>query len=267
LEMAAFVLFALGSCADPAVEFAGDAMVATVDAAQLTDAQPLPDALVLDTLSAQRQRLFSAYVGDDNACTRWNELDASEQAVFLTLSHRLFVSTTPDDKSMLEHMASLRLILGGGADGTDCGGIENNRLFLSMDEYLWQLMVATADNVRMVGDGATGRWKPTTDLVGPHDPFTASNETETGLLCALLVELPGSKPPTAQSHFFRPGDEVAVVRGGSSLAADPYLFEIDHDFDCSHNSNPACPGRNWEQEYAQNYGVYAADWIPGECGL
>jgi hypothetical protein len=167
---------------------------------------------------------------------------------------------------MLEHMTDLHLVLGGGDDGTACGGGENNRLFLSMDTYLWQLMVDTWNDAHAVGDGGGTQWKHTGDLAGPHDPFDASAETDAGLRCALIVELPESRPPTAQGHFFLEGSAVPVERGpGIQLETDPYMFEIDHDFDCLHQSNPVCPGRGFDAAYADHYGDFECDWVPAGC--
>jgi hypothetical protein len=221
-----------------------------------------------DSLSAHRDRLVRgnpALGTGADVCARC--LDDSRRAVFLTLTHRLYISTLPDTSSALAHITTCELILGGGASGTTCGGAENNRLFLTMDTTLWQLMVDTwNEDATAIGDGADATWIHTEDLAGPHDPFTASNETDTGLSCLGLIELGDSVPPTAQGHFFLDGDEVPVQRGdGIDLPADPYLFEIDHDFDCLHQSNPVCPGKGFDATYAANYGDYDADWAPDGC--
>lgn len=234
----------------------------------LPDASP-PDAFVPTTLSDHRDRLFRGNpdlgTGAD-VCQRWTSLDVSRRAVFLTLTHRLFISTMPDSSPLLAHIETVELILGGGADGTDCGGSENNRLFATMDDALWLEMVATWNDDRALGDGGGSTWLHTEDLAGPHDPFTGSDETDTGLSCLALIELSDSTPPTAQAHFFLDGDAVPVQRGsGIDLPADPRLLEIDHDFDCLHQSNPVCDGREFDLAYTDNYGDFECGWVPIGC--
>jgi hypothetical protein len=216
-------------------------------------------------LSVLRHRLFNGMAQGD-VCRRWNDLERSRKAVFLTLSDRLFKSMTPDGLSMLHHSTALHVILGGGKHGSSCGGLENNRLFLSMDRYLWKRMVGTWSGGATIGDGGKGTWEHTHDLAGPHHPFDASNETATGLECLGLFELSASRSPTAQAHFFREGSAVRVKRGSSvDLSADPYMLEIDLDFNCWHLSNPLCPGKDFTKRYVDNYGDFACDWVPRGC--
>jgi hypothetical protein len=165
---------------------------------------------------------------------------------------------------MLSHVERLYLVLGGGSDGSTCGGSENNRLFLGMDDYLWGRMVETWDGDAVIEDGGGSHWLHTRDIAGPHDPFDASNETDTGLRCSLLIETSESRPPTAQAHFFLEGSAVAVERGdGISLPTDPRMLEIDHDFDCVHRSNPTCS--DFEDRYRESHGDYECDWVPSAC--
>jgi hypothetical protein len=211
-------------------------------------------------LGAHRDRLL-ATLGEP--CATWASFDASQRAVFLTLTHRMFLSRTPDGLPMLAHVTRVYLVLGGG-DGEDCGGDENNRLFLQMDAYLHARMVETWDGARIIEDGGGSTWLRTRDAAGPHDPFDASDETDVGLSCTLLFEDSDSRPPTAQAHFFLAGSEAAVERGsGISLAADPYMLEIDHDFDCIHRSNPTCS--DFEERYRTNYGDFECEWVPSSC--
>lgn len=221
-----------------------------------------PDAGAGPSLASLRDALFATYT--DTPCETWASLDASRRAVFLTITHRLSTSRMPDGRSMLDHITRLYLVLGGGSDGTNCGGAENNRLFLAMDAYLWERMVETWDGAAVIDDGGGSHWLHTRDLAGPHDPFDASNETDTGLRCTLLFERSGSRPPTAQAHFFLDGSAVAVERGsGISLPADPYMLEIDLDFDCVHRSNPTCS--DFEQRYRDNHGDFECEWVPSAC--
>ena len=279
-QLAAVLLSLLGACSGVSgPDDAGAARDARVerDAASPRDAGP-PDASVrtdagrIDaasvdasaavTLSALRDRLFATF--GSSPCERWTELDESQRAVFLTLTHRLFTSRTPDGRSMLEHIERLYLVLGGGSDGGECGGAENNRLFLGMDDYLHARMVETWDGASAIDDGAGSHWVHTGDIAGPHDPFDASNETDTGLRCTLFIETSSSRPPTAQAHFFLLGSAEPVERGdGISLPADPRMLEIDHDFDCIHRSNPTCS--DLEERYRENHGDFECEWVPTAC--
>ncbi len=255
---------------------AGDDDLPSPDAGDASDAEvaPNPDAEGPGepdaepgpaTLGDLRDRLFASYV-DTDACAQWVALDDSQREVFLTLTDRLYKSMLPDGTSMLAHFERLYLILGGGGDGGDCGGGENNRLFLSMNAELWQLMVAAWNEDPWIQDGGGGDtfWTRTNDLAGPHAPFDASSETQAGLHCILITELPDSRPPTGQAHFFLEGSATRVERGpGIDLDADPYMFEIDHDFDCFHQSNPTCA--DFAERYRSHYGDYEADWAPDGC--
>ncbi|MBX3272932.1 MAG: hypothetical protein KF729_21900 [Sandaracinaceae bacterium] len=214
------------------------------------------------SLAALRDALFATYSAAP--CASWAALDRSQRAVFLTLTHRLHTSRLPDGRSVLEHIDRLYLVLGGGSSGTTCGGAANNRLFLSMDDVLWTALVATWERERIIDDGGGGAWVRTRDAAGPHAPFDASTETETGLDCVLLFERSGSRPPTAQAHFFLEGSAARVERGaGISLEADPYMLEIDHDFDCLHDSNPICDDH--ERRYRDNHGDFECGWVPSAC--
>lgn len=240
------------------------------DAALSGDAPLTVDAPAAPvTLADHRDRLFRgnpALGTGADVCARWTSLDASRRAVFLTLTHRLFISHLADDTPLLAEVTAVKLVLGGGASGTTCGGAENNRLFLTISPRLWQAMVDTWNGTHTLTDGAASTWIHTEDVAGPHDPFTASAETDTGLSCLGPIELSGSKPPTAQAHFFLDGDAVPVQRGaGIDLPADRYLLEIDHDFDCLHQSNPLCPNRGFDTTYAANYGDFVPTWAPSDC--
>ena len=279
MALAALAL-ALSSCGSDDDAMAPDATTPRADAALAFDARPPsdgpvgPDAAVANdaasaidaagpsSLSGHRDRLLST-LGDE-VCSTWASFDQSQRAVFLTLTHRLFLAGTPDGEPAIAHLTRLHLVLGGGADGGDCGGAENNRLFLSMDDYLWQLAVDTWEGGRVIDDGGGSTFLRTRDVAGPHDPFDASIESDVGLRCALLIETSESRPPTAQAHFFLEGSEAPVERGsGISLPADPRMLEIDHDFDCVHRSNPTCS--DFEEKYRRHYGDFECEWTPSAC--
>lgn len=239
-----------------------DAGAGGVDAGEGADAAAGSDAAVPDVLAFLRDRLLAT--ATDDPCGTWASWDESQRAVFLTLTHRLFTSHTPDGRSMLWHATHLYLVLGGGSDGTSCGGSENNRLFLAMDDYLWARMVETWDDMEVISDDGGAFWVHTGDIAGPHDPFDASDETATGLSCTLLFENPDSEPPTAQGHFFLEGSAVPVERGsGISLPADPRMLELDQDYNCIHDSNPTCS--DFADRYREHHGDFVCDWVPGAC--
>lgn len=220
------------------------------------------------TLDDWRDRLFRANpaLGEGgDVCARWTSLDPSRRAVYLTLTDRMFLSTTTDGLSLLAHTVSMDLILGGGDDGRACGDDENNRLFLTVDDDGYARVVETWGGMLSIDDGGGDKWARSGDATGAHEPFDASLETETGLRCLGLVELPGSYPPTGQIHFFLPGAAQPVERGDISLPLNPNLIEIDHDFDCLHRSNPLCPGESFDQEYVATYGDFDCMWIPRGC--
>ncbi len=232
------------------------------DASTALDASAGDATAGTSTLAEHRDRLLATLPA--TTCESWASFDTSQRAVFLTLTHRLFISAAPDGLPMLAHITRVYLVLGGGSDGSSCGGAENNRLFLSMDEYLWQLMGQTWDGASVLEDGGGGTFVHTRDLAGPHSPFDASIESDDGLRCALLIELSGSRPPTAQAHFFLEGSAVRVERGsGISLPLDPYMLELDQDYDCTHRSNPTCS--DFEHRYETNYGDFECDWVPAAC--
>lgn len=214
------------------------------------------------TLAAHRDRLLATL--DGSPCASWAAFDESRRAVFLTLTHRLFIARTPDGLPALAHITRVYVVLGGGSSGETCGGAENNRLFLAMDAYLHDLMVRTWNRTdELVEDGGGSHFVHTRDLAGPHDPFDASIETDIGLSCTLLIEDGDSRPPTLQAHFFVEAP-TAVMRGdGISLPADPFMLEIDHDYDCLHRSNPTCS--DFDEKYRDNYGDFMCEWVPEGC--
>lgn len=147
---------------------------ASVDASAPVDAaMPMHDAAttdapleaapppVVDTLSANRDRLLALYLaylkttttpqsnGLSSAlgttCDLWNALVPSPQAVFLTLTARLQGSHLADGSSMLVHVDNVYRIAGGtnstASDAGDCGG-EGNRMIVAMDQALQTALVA-----------------------------------------------------------------------------------------------------------------------------
>lgn len=247
---------------------AGSADADAVDAVDATDVIVAADAAVVDAgrpalgLDGERDRLV-ATLGEP--CAVWRGFDRSQRAVFLTISHRLFVGRAPDGRTMLSHVTRLYRVLGGGSSGTTCGGSENNRVFVQIDDALWGWLGQAWSGMRPLTDGAGSRWVRSRDIAGPHDPFTASDETESGLRCVLLFETGESRPPTGQVHFFRRDEDAEPVRRGSgvSLPADPRMLEMDLDFNCVHDSNPTCG--DFASRYTRNHGDFACGYVPTGC--
>ncbi|HEY8430189.1 MAG TPA: hypothetical protein VIL20_17530 [Sandaracinaceae bacterium] len=217
-----------------------------------------------------------------SVCDLWSRLDPSARAVFLTITARLQGSILGSDGSaMLDHVTRVYRIAGGeGATASDpgsCGGGEHNRMIMSMDAALHAaLLAAHARGGARRPDGRfdiadipeDGRWRDSEDLAGPHDPFDRSNETEDGA-------------PRGQVHYFAdPSSSLArspLGRSDVEALVDPFAFEMDHDFDCVHSSNPLCEYTFYgpfciprERKlgldiYVEGYGDIEADWAPPGC--
>jgi hypothetical protein len=197
-----------------------------------------------DDLSSNRARLFESYVtlrGVKDAastCDVWKTIDPSSRAVFLTLTARLQAGTLGSDgHSMLSHVTRIYRFVGGdGASARNsgsCGGGEANRMFFSVDRVLHAALVEAFERggERTLRDGDSF-WRSTHDLAGPHKPFDASDETDT------------SFGPRGQVQFFRsPTSDLAntaLGRKGLESLVDPFVVEIDQDYNCLHDSNPLC---------------------------
>ena len=257
-------------------------------------------ACVGDSLEPNRNRLLETYYtylkssantpqtnglwsGNVSGVTEvWEKLDPSSRAVFLTLTARMQGSTLGEDgQSMLSHVTRVYRISGGeGATQNDpgsCGGGEYNRMMVSTDSVLHDAQVSAnaahggtlPNGEAILGDVvASSYWRDSQDLAGPHTPFDLSNETEQGA-------------PRGQTHYFEdPTSATAnAPLGRTDLQAlvDPYALEIDHDYDCFHNSNPLCkyvfygPMCLPESEqagtaiYTDSYGSYEESYQPAPC--
>lgn len=258
-----------------------------------------------DSLDNNLNRLFETWrarnAPQQNSCTAWRQsLDDSQRKVFLTITHRLTTSHlgpsaiapnslyralhdayVPDFRTPLDHITVVWAIAGGngpvrGSGTGSCRGIDNNRLFMSMDHQLWiafGLSNATTGSVGYTGplvDPWNNRaWRETTDLNGAHEPFTASNETSYG-------------GPRGQVHFWTPRlnaerngysipvqpNSQQVWRRGVEGLTDPYMIEMDQDYNVAHDSNPLC-GHSLSQ-YLTNHGNTGPEpininWEPASC--
>ena len=255
----------------------------------------------VDTLDANRDRLLATYLawlqahpgaqsnGLDGAtlgsvCDLWSRLAPSDRDVFFTLTARMQGSRLGSDgHSMLSHVARAYRVVGGqsatASDPGSCGGGEYNRMILSMDGALHDALVAA--NADKGAAGASGAfdladvpadssrfWRDSHDVGGPHAPFDLSDETEDGA-------------PRGQVQYFRdPSSSTAnAPLGRMDLTAlvDPFALEMDEDYDCVHNSNPACSyvtyGPLCAPEaskvgidlYESDYGAVESGWDPSGC--
>jgi hypothetical protein len=220
-------------------------------------------------------------------------MDRSQQAVFLTITHRLTTSRlaavpalppltdeyVPDGRTPLDHVEAVYSIAGGngpraGSGVGAWGQLDNNRLFMSIDHGLWLAfalsIVAPRDGPGPLVD-ALGRraWRKSGDLKGPHKPFGWSAETSRG-------------SPRGQVHLWRPRVDAdhrllaplspassgAVDRAGVRGLSDPYMLEMDQDYNWTHQSNPLCS--DYLQDYVRNHGRSGPEpvdlsWEPAAC--
>lgn len=280
-------LAACGTATSPAHPDASADSSSTIDAASdASTAWP-------DTLDGNRNHLLATYyaylesvpdqvmsnglVGHDvhSVCDVWTALPPSARDVFLTLSHRLDGARLADGSDALVHVTKIyRIAPGSGATATDagsCGGGEANRMIMAMDPTFHAAQLAANNR-----QGAqpydladiTTYWRNSHDLGGPHAPFDLSDETNDGA-------------PRGQTQYFKdPTSAVAnapLGRQDLTTLVDPYALEMDQDYDCTHNSNPACSytlygplcGPEASQPgtaiYTGNYGDFISSWQPAGC--
>jgi hypothetical protein len=209
-------------------------------------------------------------------CDLWSKLQPAARDTFLTITARLDGSHLADTSTMLDHIVKLYRVVGGdGATATDagsCGGGEFNRMIMSMDPTLHDAMSAAFTHqgagVDIADISTGGFWRDSHDLGGPHAPFDQSDETNDGA-------------PRGQTQYFKdPASTIAnspLGRMDLTALVDPLAVEMDQDYDCPHNSNPACsytfygPACIPESTklgvdiYMGNYGSYDATWKPTGC--
>jgi hypothetical protein len=139
----------------------------------------------------------------------------------------------------LSHVDKFYVIRGGSGSG--CGGSDWNRIFFEADD---QLMYA----FRNLGPFYLPIWGNSSDLSGPHSPFTQSRET-------------GPGKPRGQTHEFAWDYEAtSIFRAGLSGYYGPNIVEIDIDYNFWHDSNPECSydgvyGRYKYQNLWYTYGL------------
>lgn len=263
----------------------------------------LSSVAAAESLDANLNRLFETWrtrnASDVDACTAWRQrLDRSQQLVFLTITHRLTTSWlgpvpvspgtfyyplyeeyAPDGQTPLDHITAVYSIAGGhgpnpGAGTGSCGGGDNNRLFMSMDHQLWLafgLANVTSGNPAPLHDPWGNRaWQESSDIAGPHDPFDASDETSYGSPRGQVHYWPARLNPERTAFLvpLEPASPGPVWRPGVEGVSDPYLLEMDQDYNFWHDSNPLCGGAL--QDYVDNHGSSGAEpinvnWEPAAC--
>ncbi len=138
---------------------------------------------------------------------------------------------------VLNHVSKFYAINGGGSA---CGGA-SNRIFLQADQ---ELMF----RLRNIWFGLP-LWSDSSDLSGPHDPFTQSRETHPRL-------------PKGQTHQWAWDYEASYLFRENFVNSvfDPGMVEIDIDYNWIHDSNPECyydgiRGRYYYQNTLGNHGL------------
>lgn len=263
-------------------------------------AQDVPDdaSTARSGIDGERDRLLSTYLAHlrsrpgvtqtnglgaelPDVCALWDAATPATQAVFLTLTHRLFGSTLADGSSALTHVATLYRVVGGegesASDPGSCGGAEFNRMIVSIDPTLHAALLAASRNRGARGPSGlydladavpSSFWRDSHDLGGPHGPFTISDETDGGA-------------PRGQVHFFEDlaGAEAMAPLGRTDVESlvDPYALEMDQDYDCAHASSPLCEYTFYGAAclpratmsgldiYRDGYGLVDPSWRPAGC--
>ena len=137
-----------------------------------------------------------------------------------------------DHDMILSHVSLLYAV--NGSNGSDCGGEQNNRIYFKADDELIFLL----RNI----DYGLPTWYKSTDLGGPHEPFTQSREGTEG-------------QPRGQTHQWAWDYEARTLnRPGVSGIFDPHIVEMDIDYNFWHDSNPECRYDNtYGRTFYQNY--------------
>ena len=210
------------------------------------------------SLKINRDRLLTEYANRYelySARRMWSGMTNVQKGVFLTLTdylgRRSFLNnsygTRTEFDMMLNHVTKIYTIR--GSNNSDCGGIDYNRMYFQVDDAL----MYNIRNVQFLPN-----WRNSTDLNGPHSPFTQSREGISG-------------KPRAQIHEWAwDFESQPVYRPGVGGINDPRIVEMDIDYDFLHHSNPQCTydgisGRSLYQSFYYNYGLGGSaeyDYIP-----
>jgi hypothetical protein len=153
-----------------------------------------------------------------------------------------------DYDMILNHVSTLYAV--NGSNGSNCGGMEYNRVFFQADDELIYLL-------RNPWAGVPGL-DNSQDLAGPHNPFTQSREGIEG------------QPRGQTQQWAWDYEATTLTRNGVYGIYDPHIVEMDIDYDFFHHSNPECYydgtyGRNAYENfwYFRGLGGYAElDYSP-----
>lgn len=169
--------------------------------------------------------------------------------------------TGPYLDKMIDHIDDVYAVLDGGQAGGigSCGGIDNNRMYVSFDDTgIYAIRNITQG---LFGSGGVA-WRTSSDIAGPHKPFNGSRDTTRG-------------QPRPQNHYFlRDTNAVTMSRRGVEGIFDPAIVETDIDYNWKHDSNPECSygGDLGRDDYRSVWGEWAGwpaaelDYEPGGCG-
>lgn len=224
------------------------------------------------SLTENRERLFATYADrlGQSTCDAWNGMTRPQQGVFLTttdlLGKRVFIENgpdaRPDDGQLMVLDRTTKIYAVRGADGDECGGGEFNRMYFGVDRELMDLIRNYESGLPMFGRSH--------DLKGPHDPFNGSRETKHG-------------QPTGQMHFWKwdrvctaditagcneDRDTMVLRRKGVEGVDDPWIVEIDIDYNLPHDSNTECEygGKTGREKYEKKWWYKGKAWEPGAEG-
>ncbi|MEO8548346.1 MAG: hypothetical protein ABI678_00155 [Kofleriaceae bacterium] len=121
----------------------------------------------------------------------------------------------------LEHVTRLYEVLDGFGS---CSGSDGNRTFFSADSLL----------INAFRNRYMPEWVGNSDIGSVHAPFNNRSETNTGRPFSC-------DGPDGQVQFFSyDWQGQAFTRGGKYFPADGLMFELDDDYNTTHDSNPTC---------------------------
>lgn len=164
-----------------------------------------------------------------------------------------------DYEMALEHVTKLYDIL---APNDGCGGTDNNRIF-------WQAGTDSSNDqlIQALRNRTMPAWGANGDIGGVHEPFDNASSTMNGRPFSC-------DGPDGQAQFYSWDTKCTYGgqkgcsniqgfwRGSVYLPADSRMFELDNDYDTTHNSSPYC-SYGW---CGGGYGVtmYEQHWCPSQ---
>ncbi len=247
---------ALGLCLAGSCGGAGMRCAAPSDCCSASCVGGTCQSASITTLDDDRDRVLDtlAQVNHEaSRCAQWTRLDDIQKGLFLTHSDQLGNRSCMENASITSgsldgsgncggsnscrcaagssmafaHVFKLWTVNGSDpgcsctetSDGYHCcnGGGEWHRMFFTADDEL-------IDHFRRTS-AALPEWHASTDLAGPHAPFTQSAETQAS--------------PRGQTHFWANDSQaVTLARRGVTGVLEPHIVELDNDYNLLHDSNP-----------------------------